>query len=268
MDHSSGEGLAKKLCHLSSTLKGLEKIAIAYSGGVDSTLLLYYSVQILGAENVLALYGESCLTGPRRQVKAESFFRAAFQQRLELRRIPVDPLAWQGVTENTNRRCYYCKRGLYQRFLSEIVTLQGWHLADGTNVDDSTQYRPGTEAIRELRVATPLLAAGLTKDEIRFLAGNAGLPNHAEPSDSCLATRIEAGIRITPHLLGRIELAESVLDTAGFSGTRFRIARDCVHLEIREQDMERFCCRDTRSLIQQCADDLDLGRVFLSVTGR
>ncbi|KAB2891651.1 MAG: hypothetical protein F9K32_03140 [Desulfobulbaceae bacterium] len=268
MDPSRGEDLAKKLSHLSSILEGLEKVAIAYSGGVDSTLLLYFSVQILGTENVLALYGESCLTGPRRKVKAESFFRDAFQHRLELRKIPVDPLAWQGVAENTNRRCYYCKRGLYQRFLSELFTLQGWHLADGTNVDDSTQYRPGTEAIRQLRVATPLLAAGLTKDEIRFLAGNAGLPNHAEPSDSCLATRIETGIRLTPHLLERVDLAESVLDTAGFSGTRFRIARDCVNLEIREQDMERFCCRDIRSLIQQCADELALGKVFLNVTGR
>lgn len=268
MDHRSSEALAKKITHLHTVLKGLEKVAVAYSGGVDSTLLLYFSVQALGPENVLAFHGVSCLTGASRQAKAESFFRALFQKRLELRGIPVDPLTWQGVTENSNRRCYYCKRGLYQKFLSELVNHAGWHLADGTNVDDLKQYRPGFEAIHELHVATPLLAAGLTKAEIRFLAGKAGLPNHAEPSDSCLATRIETGMRITARLLERIEQAEAVLDKAGFRGTRFRIVRDCVHLEIQEQDMEHFCRKDIRVLVQQCADELAFGKVFLNVTGR
>lgn len=268
MDHRSSDALGSKIAHLHTFLKGLQKVAVAYSGGVDSTLLLYFSVQVLGPENVIVLHGVSCLTGAGRREKAESFFRALFQKRLELRVIPVTPLTWQGVAENSIRRCYYCKRGLYQRFLSELANHAGCHLVDGTNVDDLKQYRPGVEAIHELHVATPLQTAGLTKAEIRFLAGKAGLPNHAEPSDSCLATRIETGTRITAQLLDKIEQAESVLNKAGFCGTRFRIVRDCVHLEIQEQDMERFCCKDIRVLVQQCADELALGKVFLDVTGR
>jgi uncharacterized protein len=268
MDHSESETLAGKLALLDDCLKELGRVGIAYSGGVDSTLLLFRSVQTLGAENVVAMHAVSCLSGNRQRTRAENFFKAIFGERLELRKIAVDPLAWNHVAENSSLRCYHCKKGMYKRLLDELPDRAGWHLADGTNFDDIKDIRPGLQAIAELNVATPLLKAGLTKIEIRGLAEKAGLPNHSAPSESCLATRVETGRTITTEELNKIENAENFLESSGLVGTRFRIVGRNIHLEIREQEMTLFSQQDLRRAVQQYAKELGLGDVFVKITGR
>ncbi len=268
MARSKTEKLADKLALVNTHLKELGKVGIAYSGGVDSTLLLHLSVQALGPENVLALHAVSSLAGRRQRAKAESFFNAIFLDRLKIRTIRVDQLSWNNVADNGPLRCYHCKNGMYQILIDELPDRTSWHLADGTNSDDTKDDRPGLLALAELQVATPLLDAGISKLEVRELAQKAGLPNHAEPSESCLATRIETGRKIDPALLERIEKAEIFLESAGFIGTRFRIREEHVHLEIRELDMLRFSDQNTRCMVQQYAKELGYSDVFVKLTGR
>lgn len=260
--------LAGKCLLLGNCLHDLGKVGIAYSGGVDSTLLLYLAVQTLGPENVLPLHAVSSLTGSRQRARAEAFFHAVFNGRLQLRTIAVDPLSLSDVAANTPLRCYHCKKAMYQRLLEELPDRTNWRLADGTNVDDTTDDRPGMMALAELQVATPLLSAGITKSEVRRLARKAGLPNHAEPSESCLATRIATGSKIAPEMLEKIEKAEAFLEAQGYTGTRFRISDGHVHLEIRELDMARFTRQASREKVQQYATDLGFKNVFVKITGR
>lgn len=268
MDLNNSWSAAAKLAALHAALKKLERVAVAYSGGVDSTLLLHAAVQALGPQHVIAVHAVSCLNGSAQRQQALSLFRAIFSDTVDLRQIAVAPLAWEEFVENTEQRCYFCKKRLYQRFSAEFATGLRRQLVDGTNADDVLQHRPGMQAIRELQVVTPLLEAGLTKSDIRLLARQAGLPNHAQPANSCLATRIETGRRIEAEMLQRIDQAEEFLHRSGFPGSRFRLIQNGVHLEIRHEDMERFRREDVRSAFQAYVSGLGYGFNSLNITGR
>ena len=257
-----------KLALLHASLRKLERVAVAYSGGVDSTLLLHAAVQALGPDRVVAVHAVSCLTGAIQREQALSLFSSLFSDGVELRRITVDPLGWEEFVENTDQRCYFCKKRLYRRFSDEFSEDTARRLLDGTNADDVLQHRPGMQAIRELEVMTPLLDAGLSKAEIRTLARQAGLPNHDQPANSCLATRIETGRRIEAGLLQQIYQAEVFLHRSGFPGSRFRPVRNDIHLEIRHEDMERFHREDIRRAFQTYVSDLGYGFNSINVTSR
>lgn len=268
MDPSNSGATTGKRALLHASLRSLESVAVAYSGGVDSTLLLHAAVQALGPEKVIAVHAVSCLNGSRQRHQALSLFRAVFADKVELRQIAVEPLAWEEFVANTDRRCYFCKKRLYRRFITEFSTCCRRQLVDGTNADDMLQHRPGIQAIRELQVRTPLLDAGLNKAEIRSLAHQAGLPNYAQLANSCLATRIETGRRIEADLLQRIDQAEDFLQRSGFPGSRFRLVQKGIHLELRYSDVERFRHGDIRRAFQACVADLGFGFNLINITGR
>lgn len=258
----------EKLGHLHNALQDMDKVAVAYSGGVDSSFLLHSACSALEAGKVVAFHAVSSLTGRLQREKAQKIFHKAFIGRAEYREIVVYPLSWTDFTANTDKRCYFCKSRLYQIFIEEMKDVQCRVLLDGTNADDLEQNRPGLRAIRELGVRTPLADAGLGKEEIRVLAQNAGLPNYDSPANSCLATRIATGREITSSLLERIEKAENFLERSGFLGTRVRPFGEFTHIDILSEDMERFCLSGNRQTIQDFFTESGLGNAFLNIAGR
>ena len=258
----------EKLLDLDRSLLKMGKVAVAFSGGVDSTFLLHCASRILGADKVVALQGVSCLIAKSAFDNAERIIQTACDPGIVHRQIHLSPLDWDDFTANDEQRCYHCKRHLYQIFQVERIQLGCSFLLDGTNVDDMNAVRPGLQAVRELAVRTPLVDAGLTKDEIRYFAKKAGLPNHDLPSDSCLATRIAIGKRIDSGELIKIETGESFLRDLGFPGCRVKPSDGCVHLTIREGDIQRFSTDTNRRSVQKGMLELGFGPVYLAIIGR
>jgi uncharacterized protein len=234
--------LTNKLAALQEQLRFFRKVAVAFSGGVDSTLLLRVACDTLGLENVTALHAVSCLISEQDQVKAKNRVTGTDGTGCSYKAIKIQPLNWPEFVINSEQRCYICKKNTYT-FLQSKIILTGYTLADGTNHDDLQAYRPGLRAIRELSVATPLAHAKLNKNEIRCLARKLKLSVWNQPSNSCLATRIPVHQKITMPLLEHIAKAEYFLQDKGFTECRVRIGD-------QTQGME------TLSLLIPCKHDI------------
>jgi uncharacterized protein len=189
---------------------------VAFSGGVDSTLLLRVALEVNPRETV-AIFADSPLQA---MVDRENVKRLAAGLGAPLHILPLQPLNWPEFVANSAQRCYHCKKTVYREFARLLPP--GLVLLDGTNRDDARAIRPGRQALSELAVETPLLAAGLGKEEIRTLAFRLGLPNWDRPSASCLATRIPTGITITADRLSLVEACEAAIRTLGFGHIRVR----------------------------------------------
>ncbi len=257
-----------KYALLLQTLKQYTRIAIAFSGGVDSTFLVFAAIDALGAKNVLPIFAVTSLTSQASKDESRKVFFTNFPYAQEMDEVEINPLSWQEVAANGKQRCYYCKRGLYTAF-QRIMARDGYTiLADGTNCDDLGENRPGLQAVRELQVATPLADVGLTKPEIRRLAARFRLSNADLPSNSCLATRVSHDIPLSEKTLHTIELAEDFLHNYGFIGCRVRIFPFYVTIEVLEKDIASLVALPIRTLIQAYFNTLQLGPVLLSLEGR
>ena len=168
-------------------------VAVAFSGGVDSTLLYFAACAAIGKENVFAFHALSVLVAEKEHQSAVALLAELDAPQDNVVEFHLDPLNESGFAANTKERCYICKKMLYKIFLAESLKRKCDALLDGTNVDDSSGERPGFQAIRELGVQTPLLDVGFGKRKIRSLAHRFCLSNHNRPSNSCLATRIPEG---------------------------------------------------------------------------
>ena len=209
--------LEEKYRTLRGILAGMRSVAIGYSGGVDSTLLLKVAFDELGP-GVLAMIGQSA-TYPTREFEEA----VALAERMGVRYVVVrteetDDLKF---SENPPDRCYYCKTELFGK-LKELAGQEGiaW-IADGTITDDAGDFRPGMRAKSENCVRSPLLEAGMSKEEVRALSQHLGLPTWDKPSFACLSSRFPYGTGINPENLSRVDRAESFLRDAGFR--RFRV---------------------------------------------
>ncbi|MDJ0803750.1 MAG: ATP-dependent sacrificial sulfur transferase LarE [Desulfobacterales bacterium] len=226
-------------------LKSLSSLAVAFSGGVDSTLLLSMAVEALGAR-VLAVTAFSPIHSRREIADAidiagrlgcrHLLLRSLEMERREFRRNPAD-------------RCYICKQGLLRQIQAASARRGFSRLAHGVNVDDLEDYRPGLRAAEELGVLAPLAAAGMTKRKVRQMARERGLANWDRPAMACLATRIPHDTPITPALLDRIASAEECLRQRGFVGFRVRCHGDVARIECRVEDLGRMLNRSVRSQI-------------------
>jgi uncharacterized protein len=209
--------------------------AIAFSGGADSSLLLKAAVDVFG-NKTLAFFASSIL---QTLDDIDNAIDTAERLGGELQIIEVLPLDWPQFTANPADRCYHCKKKIYSIFL-ELLPDVTMALADGSNLDDLSQKRPGHKAIEELGVLRPLVQAGLDKAMIRRLGKYLGVPSWDRESASCLATRIPSGLRITAPRLQDIAGYEKILHNLGFSGCRVRIAADSsrsVKIEIKAVDL-------------------------------
>ena len=231
--------LSDKYSDLCAVLRREKKLAVAFSAGVDSTLLLQTAVNALGKENVLAVTALSASFPEREAGEADDFTRKIGVRGIK---VEVDQLSIPGFRENPADRCYLCKKVLFTRMM-EAAREQGFEImAEGSNLDDLSDYRPGLKAVKELGVISPLREAGLTKAEIRELSSELGLPTWNKPSFACLATRFVYGESITDVKLRRVELGERLLQDLGFKQFRVRIHGEEGHLariEVLPGDFEK-----------------------------
>lgn len=193
------------------------KVAVAFSGGVDSAYLLYASKQY--AETMCAYYVKSSFQ-PR--FETEDAYRFVKEIGVELKVVEIDILEDEKVTLNSENRCYYCKKRMFEAIRNHAKE-DGFDIViDGTNASDDIKERPGFKAIGELSIMSPLRLCGLTKEDIRNLSHKAGLFTFNKPAYACLATRIPTGNKITEDKLKRTEMAEEYLASLGFSDFRIR----------------------------------------------
>lgn len=217
----------RKLLSLRGVLSSLESICIAYSGGVDSTFLLRVSKDVLG-ENVLAVTATSP-TYPQRELN-EAIETA---KKIEVRHLLIssNELDIPGFSENTTNRCYYCKHDLFRKLKTEAEKYGIKTVADGSNYDDTKDYRPGRKAAKEIGVRSPLCEVELTKSEIRYLSKELGLSTWNKPSLACLSSRIPYNEKITEAKLKQVEEAEGILRELGFTQFRVRHHNDIARIE-------------------------------------
>ena len=213
---------------------GQSRVALAFSGGVDSAYLLH-AAHVAGAD-VRAYYVVSAF---QPEFEREDARKMAKECGVELVEIPLDVLADERIASNPADRCYWCKRAVFGAIL-EAAECDGFPLViDGTNASDDASDRPGMRALRELGVRSPLRECGLTKQRIRELSREAGLFTWDKPSYSCLATRIPRGEPLTSEALAATERAENFLRERGFSDFRVRRIGDCARIQLPRDQWDK-----------------------------
>ncbi|HRR32547.1 MAG TPA: ATP-dependent sacrificial sulfur transferase LarE [Kiritimatiellia bacterium] len=256
--------LADKERRLHEALKGYGRVAVGFSGGVDSTLLLRVARDVLGADQVLAVIADSP-SMPRKEFAEARALAEAMGVACEV--IYPTELDDPNYTENSKDRCYFCKKHLFERIVA-IASERGYHaVLDGNNADDAGDYRPGRRAAAELGVKSPLLDAGLTKAEIRTLSARAGLPTADKPAMACLASRIPYGSRVTAEVLGQVERAEEALKAAGFTHCRVRHHGDVARIEVPESDLQRLVAFEGRRQLVEAIKAAGFRYVTLDLLG-
>lgn len=218
----------RKLQNLRTLVAGMGGVVIGYSGGCDSTLLARIAREELGERAILVLAASETYPAAEIAEALETAERLGFP----VTRIATAELADAAFAANTPERCYFCKKELFGK-LAAIGRGQGipW-VADGSNVDDLDDYRPGGRAAAELGVRSPLREAGLTKAQIREISRRLGLPTWDKPSFACLSSRIPYGTPIEPALLARLDAAEAFLKALGFRQVRVRHHGQIARIEV------------------------------------
>ena len=255
--------LHEKYSSLQSRLLELGSLAVAFSGGVDSTFLLQVAHDVLG-DRTLAVTAAPPFVPVREQKEASDYCREAGIRQIV---IPPEVLNIDSIRHNPPDRCYHCKRLIFGKIIEAAQQNGIPYVAEGSNTDDTGDYRPGMRAIRELGVLSPLLDAGLSKSDIRSLSKELDLPTWDKPSFACLASRFVYGEAITDERLAMVDRAEQLLLDLGFRQFRVRIHGDLARIEILPDDFKKIMEADCREKVYSELKAYGFSYVTLDLAG-
>ncbi len=255
--------LENKFNNLKENLRNMDRVIIAYSGGVDSTFLLK-AASVSGLGKILAVTG---LSESLPEEEASFAGKIAGSLKVTHRTIVTEELSNSTYSDNPPDRCYYCKKELFSRLRGIAEQEDFTYILDGTNADDAGDWRPGSRAAREEGVKSPLLDAGLGKDEIRELSRSLGLPTWNKPATPCLSSRFPYGQKITSEALDRVHKAESFIRGFGVKELRVRNYTESARIEVLPEEFFMLMDNQTRLKIIDYLKSLGYRHITIDLQG-